>query len=114
VNESTVPCDTLVLNTSASWEGHTGVATNAEEFGVLRSHLKLVKGEVWDGVLVDNVALVPVVGDTLPAFLVGEVTVFALNGKERLEHFAVQLALRVLLRLVRHEAVDEGVRSRLH
>lgn len=43
-----------------------------------------------------------------------EVAIIACDGKERLEDFAVQLALRVLGRLVGHEAVDEGVRSRLH
>jgi hypothetical protein len=46
------------------------VATNAEELGVLRSHLEVVKGKVGNGVLVDNVALVPVVGNLLVALSV--------------------------------------------
>jgi hypothetical protein len=91
-----------------------GVATNAEELRVLRGHLEVVECEVRDGVLVENVTLVPVVRDALVAFIVTEMAVLTLHRKERLEHFAVQFALRVLLRLVRHEAVDKCKRSGLH
>jgi hypothetical protein len=92
----------------------SGVAADGQELGVLECHVGKVDLEVGDGVLVDKVTLVPVVWNTLVARGVLEVTVLAGDGEELLENFAVKLALRVFRGLVSHEAVDEGVRSRLH
>lgn len=44
----------------------------------------------------------------------GEISVLAGDGEEGLEHFAVEQTLGVLGGLVRHEAVDESVCSRLY
>ena len=90
------------------------VAANGQELGVLKCHLGKIDVEVRNRVLVDGVALVPVVGDTLVARGVLEVAIRSCDREELLQHLAVELALRVFGRLVCHEAVDKGVRSRLH
>lgn len=90
------------------------VAADGQELGVLKRHLGKIDLEVRDGVLVDDVALVPVVWDALVAGSVLEVAIVSCDGEELLEHLAIELALRVFGGLVRHEAVDKGVRSRLH
>jgi hypothetical protein len=90
------------------------VAANGQELGVLECHLGEIDLEVRDGVLVDDVALVPVVGNTLVAGSVLEVAIRSRDREELLQHLAVELALRIFGRLVCHEAVDKGVRSRLH
>ena len=90
------------------------VAANRQELGMLKRNLGKIDLEVRDGVLVDDVALGPVIWDALVAGSVLEVAIVSCDGEELLEHLAIELALRVFGGLVRHEAVDKGVRSRLH
>lgn len=90
--------------------------------------------EVWDGVSVADGALVPVVGDLLPAFGPFEVARGAGDGEERLEDFfglgcprtgvswvvgwedqpQVQTYFGVFGRFVGNEAINEGISGGLH
>ncbi|KAI7573246.1 hypothetical protein KC317_g70 [Hortaea werneckii] len=64
---------------------------------------------IWDGVLISWVALVEVVREALVAALPVEVLlIVAIDGHEALQDLLVEDTLGVLLRLVGHEAVDEG------
>ncbi len=63
----------------------SSVATHAEELRVLESHGVEVDGEVGDGVVVDWVALVPIVGEGFVAGCVFEVRVVSCDGIECFE-----------------------------
>ena len=63
----------------------SGVTTYAVEFWVLESHGVGVEGVVGDGVVVDWIALVPVVGDGFVAGCIYEVGVVSCDGIERFE-----------------------------
>merc|ERR1719487_1269016 len=85
------------------------VAAELEDFWNRLGEVKDIGLEVWDGVLVSWVALVEVVREALVATLpVKVLLVIAVNGHEALQDLLVEDTLRVLLRLVGHEAVDEG------
>lgn len=75
---------------------------------MLESHGIGVDAEVGDGVVVHQIALVPIIRDLLVALRVREIRVVARDGVEGLEGLAVEEALGVLGGFVGHEAVDEG------
>ena len=60
----------------------SGVTTYAVELRMLKSHGVGVEGVVGDGVVVDWVALVPVVGDGFVAGCIFEVRVVSCDGIE--------------------------------
>ena len=59
-----------------------GVTTHAEELRVLDSYAEGIYGDIGDGVVVNRVALVPVVGEGFVARGVFEVRVVSCNGIE--------------------------------
>jgi hypothetical protein len=88
--------------------------SNTEEFGVQRAHVQDIREEVGDGVGVLNCTFVPVRRDGLVALLDAETARFAADTEPTCQNVVGELALGVLSRVVRHEAVDESVACRLN
>lgn len=86
-----------------------GVASGAEELGVLTRGRSDVCQVERDGVLVPESAAVPVIRDAFPAAPVGEVAGSPAHGVEGHQDAAVEDPLGMLGGSVGHEAVDEGV-----
>jgi len=91
-----------------------GIATDAQELRILLGSGDDIGQEEWDGVLVTDGALVPVVWNALVTLGPGKAARLAGDGIEGLENFLVENTFGVLRGLVGHEAVDESVGGRLH
>lgn len=92
--------------------GLASVAANAEEFWMLLSHRKVVRGKVGDCVIIRRISLVPIVWERLMAGCVLEIRVVAGNGIKRFENIACEETFGVLGRLVSHESVNESPSGR--
>jgi hypothetical protein len=113
----------------------TGVTADVEELRVLHCGREQVGLEIWNGVVIADGALVPVVRDLFPAFGPFEVTGGASDGEEGLENFLVEDALvkvlvchmverfiqiemetyfGILGGFIGHKAIYEGVGCGLH
>jgi len=93
--------------------GCTSVTTNAGKLKMLEQLESGVLVKEQNIIRVKLVASVPVLRDALVTRSVFEVAIITSNGEERFEYLAVELAGRVLSRLVAHETIDEGPRCRL-
>ena len=71
-----------------------------------------VAGEVGDRIVIQWVALVPVLGDVFVAGRVLEVAGVALHGVEGFEGLTIEATFGILCRMVGHEAIDEAIRRR--
>ena len=80
---------------------------------MLDRHGQLVDDKERYRVLVSDSTFVPVVGDALIPHCVLEATRIPSYGEEGFEGIPVQVAFRILRRLVAHKTVDEGERRQL-
>ena len=79
---------------------------------MLQAHVQNVDRKVRDGVRVLHRALVPVARDSFVALLDGVAPRLAADGEPRGQSVVGEFALRVLGRVVGHEAVDKSITGR--
>ena len=90
----------------------TSVSANVQEWRVPLGVVQNISKETWNGVLVADRSLVPVIRDSLPPWAVLEVSRLARNGEERHELFLGETAFRESIRVVCHHADWEGKSGR--